>query len=539
MAILKEKDEISMALKSVMMLLVILAAGVVVLDSGTSDSDVDGLSIADFPITMKSETVDGVNYLISSNIAIVMGYESGTEELFINETFTLSGTEYQVKAIANEAFKECNTLERVTIGNIDRIGESAFSGCHNLVYVKIGDVETIDNDVFGSVPFYNKEGNIVSQTAENLSNRVFIGNNSNMYEICVGMSTISDALVYKITNTDTFEASLSGFNYNSDGIYVPQTVSIFDFDFRVTSVSDGAFRESRVQAVDLGDIQTVGKKAFYGCPNLAVLKMDKVTQIGNRAFTKCSSLTEVSIGCCVEDCAFYGCSSLKTLTISDDAEIGSRAFAACSGLEKVVFGNPASITEDAFNGVRFYGTDGSSMSCSAENLSEKTFIGSDGKLREYAAGTPFTYDGLRYAITSIDPATAALTGYVDSVGYVTVPDTVELGPESFEVTSIGDRAFLGCTEITGIYASSVESVGEKAFYGCTNFGSFNCDAAGVILDGIDVGNRAFAYCKEISAVHANSAIGDFAFYGCSTIDNITFEDGASIGTKAFYGCDNF
>jgi len=539
MTILKEKDEISMALKSIMLLLVVLTAGIVMLDAGASVSEAEddpADAFSDIP-----ECVGDVYYQIQQNGAVVCGFVHGIEDADIGDTVTIQGTEYRILGIADEAFHECKTLKRVRIGDIDSIGESAFYGCAYLCFVSLGSVSTIADDAFGTVKFYDRNENEITKNAENMSNRTFLGSWQGFYESYVGMTTEWKVLDIAIADLDTFEASVVGLDryIDVDSIDVPAFVNIHGNGFRVTSIDDGVFKESDIHDADLGNVKTIGKRAFYGCPLLMTVYMDKATYIDERAFTKCHSLTEASINGYVGPCAFYGCTRMNTLKIYDGAEIDSRAFALCSGLEKVEFGSISSIASDAFNGVRFYGADGSSISCTAENLSGKTFIGSDGKLREYAEGTTFTYDGLRYAITSVDTATVALTGYVGSISYVIVPSTVELGPEEFEVTSIRDRAFIGCTEITGIYAPSVESVGQKAFYGCTNFCDFNTGVAGAGLCDVDVGERAFAYCEGISAVTANSVIGDFAFYGCSTIDNITFKDGASIGTKAFYGCDNF
>ena len=52
-------------------------------------------------------------------------------------------------------------------------------------------------------------------------------------------------------------------------------------------------------------------------------------------------------------------------------------------------------------------------------------------------------------------------------GNVNIPSSVYYNKDSYSVTSIGDWAFAGCTDITGIVIpNSVMSIGEVAFSGC-------------------------------------------------------------------------
>ena len=63
-------------------------------------------------------------------------------------------------------------------------------------------------------------------------------------------------------------------------------------------------------------------------------------------------------------------------------------------------------------------------------------------------GDEFTADGLKYKVTSEDPKTVELTGYDGGQpnGNLIIPATVN----GYSVTSIGDKAFYGCTSLTSI-----------------------------------------------------------------------------------------
>ena len=52
-------------------------------------------------------------------------------------------------------------------------------------------------------------------------------------------------------------------------------------------------------------------------------------------------------------------------------------------------------------------------------------------------------------------------------GKAEIPESVTYNGNTYSVTSIGDRAFYGCTGLTSItIPNSVTSIGIQAFYGC-------------------------------------------------------------------------
>lgn len=63
-----------------------------------------------------------------------------TGELVIPSTAVIDGVEYNVTAIAPDAFKDCTDITSVVIGaNITTIGKDAFAGCTGITSVTIGD----------------------------------------------------------------------------------------------------------------------------------------------------------------------------------------------------------------------------------------------------------------------------------------------------------------------------------------------------------------------------------------------------------------
>ena len=116
------------------------------------------------------------------------------------------------------------------------------------------------------------------------------------------------------------------------------------------------WRDSDVKRIIIGNrVTTIGQTAFSGCSSLTSVTIpNSVTTIGGWAFSICSSLTSVTIPNSVTtigDNAFMGCSSLTSVTIPNSVtRIGSEAFSDCTNLQKVNIGSSVkTIGEFAFN----------------------------------------------------------------------------------------------------------------------------------------------------------------------------------------------
>jgi hypothetical protein len=178
--------------------------------------------------------------------------------------------------------------------------------------------------------------------------------------------------------------------------------------------------------------------------------------------------------------AFAGCTSLTSITIPSSATtIGSSAFSGCSSLVSITI--PSGVT----------------------SIGNKAFSGCTG-------------------LTSI-----------------TIPNGV---------TSIGGWAFSGCTSLTSItIPNTVTSIGDPPFADCTrllaiNVGPLNSSYSSVSGVLFNKNQSTLIECPggmvgSYTIPNSVTSIGDYAFYGCSSLTSITIPNSVTtIAEFAFSGC---
>ena len=87
--------------------------------------------------------IDGIRYSFKNGIATVVKQPKNITTATILAKVTYKNTEYEVTSIGEDAFRGCNLLTSVTIGNgVKSIGECAFSSCSSLKNITIPDSVT-------------------------------------------------------------------------------------------------------------------------------------------------------------------------------------------------------------------------------------------------------------------------------------------------------------------------------------------------------------------------------------------------------------
>lgn len=145
---------------------------------------------------------------------------------------------------------------------------------------------------------------------------------------------------------------------------------------------------------------------------------------------------------------------------------------------------------------------------------------------------------------------------------VTIPSTVKsIGKYAFYgtslisitipkgVTSIGGNAFTGCKSMTGIsvnkdnakYSSENGVLFNKKKTGLIQYPAGKTDSAYAVPSSVKtIGNSAFSYCEALTKAtlpKSVTSISSWAFYGCHALTTLTLGAGVtSIGEEAFAWC---
>lgn len=278
------------------------------------------------------------------------------------------------------------------------------------------------------------------------------------------------ALVLPDTLTD-IGGSLSGFK-NVTEITIPGSVKVFNATLQY-------MKQLRTLTFEEGVEEIASGSVVSGCKSLTTIHLPSSLQklSGTGTFSGASALTDITLpeGIAItEGSTFSECTSLESIELpASITTIPSSMFAGCSALERVTAkGTITAIGNGAFGSV----TDWNDQ----------------------------------------ETADTALTEI----------------PDLSQVTSIGDRAFYGCSALETVDLHSVTTMGYAAFQGCDAL------SGEIDLSNLEViPGHAFCYDPNITSVitcPTLRSIGDWAFIWADISTISLPETLKSIGTYTFY-----
>lgn len=381
----------------------------------------------------------------------------------INIPSTIDGK--TVTSIRNCAFYGCKSLTSVTIPNsITSIGREAFYDCTSLTSVTIPDSVTS----IGDSAFYN---------CKSLTN-VTIPNSITM----IGPDTFCRCSSLENITIPASVASIGEGAFNGCKSLANVTIGNNDSaEKRSTEIGNSAFSEcTSLSSVTIGNnVTSIGAAAFSDCSSLTSVTIpNSVTSIEYGTFSYCENLTSVTIPNSVTsigDEVFYRCSSLKNITIPDSVtSIGDHAFFECK-LVTLTMGNGVNYIDscaflncEQLYEVNYNGTVAQwkaiNVDSNNSNLTKAIIKCTDGILGN---GNEVIIDNVVYNI--YNDYTAQINKYPGNPEILTIPESVSYEGYAFKINSIGDYAFLECTNLKSLtMPSSVTKIGQYAFYCCTD-----------------------------------------------------------------------
>ncbi len=521
-----------------------------------------------------------------------------------------------VKTIGDNAFMDCSELTSITFEGNSRlriVGSGAF--CRN---GKLRDVTFPDSmEEIGANALYGVGGKVVFGTGcTKLGSRLFAAPNgdpaaayNNVTQIEIngavteipagfldgignvksmvlpqGVQKIGDRAFYGCANLTTLDLS-SVTSIGKSAFEICGKLAAVDLNPDVTEIGNFAFKESGLTGeLVFNELTSVSERAFEST-KISKVVFKKIVEIGNSAFASCSPLVSVDFGKTLKVIrgSFYNCPIDEITLPASVTQIDRTSFNKLSKVYLDGLVNPASVKTDSFNADvlilcnhEHYAAITASTSGWALGAGTKweewkerfvdeslyfvengwTVVG--GKVLKYEPADGYEAVVLPKAVTELE-SILTVFGSTENVAKC-ISLSVQEGSTAFKMQNgalisadgttlyyyIGGSDPLAWNDVTTVkqYAffnriieektltlPKVTAIGAFAFSGCTGLKTFDFSKL------TEIPNSAFFGSGLTGNIELPQAtVGDRAFMNCTGLTGVKLTAVTSLGTYVFSGC---
>lgn len=489
-------------------------------------------------------------------------------------------------SIGSSAFNGCSKIKHLNLNKCAYISSNAFSNC-GLENIDLSATKTIEGYAFSGCSCLTKVTGL--KLVKLLPAGIFYG----CHKLSsIDLSTIESLGASCMSGTAIERVELPNLKSWDYGVFEDcKKLTSVTFPVTIDNIPTRAFWNcENLSTIDLSHCSIIGGGALYNCTSLTDIKLFNVKQtewttgyenyqsckVGS--FMNCNNLTSVDLGSIQKlgDRAFYGCTSLKKITLpSTITNLGWECFDGATIVTSMATVPPViDKSEDETSSIPM----GEFVLVNVPEASLDSYKSAnywkDMAKRIFPIGTKFDYD----VTTEAQPSTSDLLDKVglknansivslkvkgsinsydvmvirnkmDNLHYLDLSDAnvVENSYEYYTGCStkndtIGRNAFRELSKLVTIsLPNSVKAIESGALYKCTKLKSVVLPENLQSIEYGDWSSGAFADCYSLTDVKfkACNFIGSYAFSNCYALNHVTLPpDLKTIDQYAFANCSS-
>lgn len=265
-------------------------------------------------------------------------------------TSGMSDTVSSITRLGDNVFMRCQSLEKIQMPNLTKLGKNTFNGCTKLTSVTFNKVAVIPSCCFKDCKTLNK--------------LTFLGCTTIDEEAFSGCSALTTVAIPKVTEVGmkafancTKLQKIDNLKFtllDNEAFLGCTALTEAKWDSLIQTGTNVLAGCTALQTINMPRLNVMGDGFARGCSQLQTAVFDSsLHTIGASAFKDCKKLTTFTAPALwsVKDSAFYNCSQLNSIDLSRIRDIRNASFAHCTCLQEIGLGREVTgIGNNAFDG---------------------------------------------------------------------------------------------------------------------------------------------------------------------------------------------